>query len=140
LFWLKITSSGRGALADTRCVQLNSKNMEWTSQQSSEVSEKTTSKPKEPKSTENLSKEAATYEFLGPLVGEHWEKSRRRPRISRLPDCLRHVTLDLVRRWEDRRSHSPRPGGSVGHHLTKTERPPPKRHDSSCVVLPNDSR
>jgi hypothetical protein len=50
LFQLKITSSGRGALASTRCVHFNSKDR--TSQQSSEV-------PRE-----DQTKETKTYEEL----------------------------------------------------------------------------
>jgi hypothetical protein len=110
LFQLKIASYGSGALAGTRCAHFNYENKEWTSQQSSEVSEKTDSKPKKLRSMKNLSEEATTYQFLGPLVGEHRKKTRRRPHIGRLLDHLRHTTLDLVRRREDWRSHSPCPG------------------------------
>jgi hypothetical protein len=94
---------------------------------------------KRPRFTKNLSEEAATHQFLGLLVGEHREKPRRRPRISRLPDRLRHTALDLVQQRGCRRSHSPRPGGSVGPHFTKTEQLPPKRHVPPGVVLADDS-
>jgi hypothetical protein len=73
MFRLRIASFGRGTLAGTRCTQFNYKNKGWTSQQSSEVSEKTNSKPKKPRSMKNLSEEAVTYQFLSPLVGSSGE-------------------------------------------------------------------
>jgi hypothetical protein len=41
---------------------------------------------------------------------------------------------------ELRRGHGPRPGGSLGSHVAEAERPSPKRHDSSGVVLPDHFR
>jgi hypothetical protein len=81
---------------------------------------------------------AVTYQFLSPLVGEHRDKSRRRPRVGRPPDRLHHAALDLERRREGRSDHGPRPGGAVGRHLGETKRPPPERHNSSGMVLPKD--
>jgi hypothetical protein len=52
-----------------------------------------------------------TYQFLSPLVGEH---------------------------WEGQSSYGLRPGGLIGRHLAKTKRPPPERHNSSGMVLPKD--
>jgi hypothetical protein len=69
LFRLKIASSGRGALAGTRYAHFNYENMECTSQQSLEVSEKTNPKLRKPRLTKNLPEEAAAYQFLGPLTG-----------------------------------------------------------------------
>jgi hypothetical protein len=140
LFRLKITSSKRGALAGTRCAHFSCENKKRASQPSLEVHEKTNSKPRKPRSTKSLLEEATTYNFLGPLVGENREKSRRRPRIGRLLNRMRHATLDLVRRREDQRSHSPRLGSSVDRHLAETERPSPERHNFSGVLLPDDGR
>jgi hypothetical protein len=78
-----------------------------------------------------------TYKFLSTLMGMHQEQLRRRPRVGRLPDHLRHATLDLKRRGEGRSSHGPRLGGPVGCHLAP-KRPPPERHNSSGMVLPED--
>jgi hypothetical protein len=76
-----------------------------------------------------------THKFC-PLTGEHWEQPRWRPRVGRPPDRLRHATLHLEWRRERRGGHSPRPGGPVGRHLAETKRPPPKRYDSSSMILP----
>jgi hypothetical protein len=98
--------------------------------------------------------------IFGLLVGEHQNKSCEQPRKGRLPDflskdagelrfivlirkdrlpdCQRHTALDLLQQREGRRSHGPRPGGSVGRHLTEMERPSPEWHDPSGVVLADD--
>jgi hypothetical protein len=96
LFRLKITSSGRGAFVGTRCAHFNYENKEWASQQSSEVLEKTNTRPKKPSLMKNLSEEATTHQFFGLLVGEHQKKPHRQPRKGRLPDCQRHAALDLI--------------------------------------------
>jgi hypothetical protein len=50
-----------------------------------------------------------THKFLSPLVEEHREQPRWRPRVARPPDRLRHAALDLKRRQEARhRDHRPR--------------------------------
>jgi hypothetical protein len=138
LFWLKIATSGRGALAGTICAPFSCENKGQANHPSSDDPEKTNIVSKMPRLTKSLSEEASTYQSLGPLIGEHREKSHWQPRIGRLPDCLRHTAQDFVRRREDRCSHSPRPGGSVDHHLADMERPSSERHNSSGVVLPND--
>jgi hypothetical protein len=79
-----------------------------------------------------------THKFLSPLVGAHREQPRRRPRVGRPPDRLRHTVLDLKRRWDARNGHGPCPGGPVGHHLAEEERPPPERYNSSGLVLLKD--
>jgi hypothetical protein len=66
---LKIASSGREALADTRCVHFSCENKERASQPSLEVTEKTNSKPKKPRLTKSLPEEAETYQSIGPSLG-----------------------------------------------------------------------
>jgi hypothetical protein len=51
-----------------------------------------------------------------------------------------HAALDLKGRRERRRSHGSLPGGPVGRHLAEAKRPPPERHDSAGVVLPDHLR
>jgi hypothetical protein len=97
LFRLKIASSGRGALASTRCAHFSCENKERTSQPSSKAPEKINTRSKKPGLTKISSEEVATYQFLRLLVGEHWEKPRQRTRKSRLPDRLRHAALNLGR-------------------------------------------
>jgi hypothetical protein len=53
---------------------------------------------------------------------------------------MRHATLDLKWQREGRSGHGPHPRGSVGRHLAETKGLPPERHDSSCMVLPEDFR
>jgi hypothetical protein len=59
---------------------------------------------------------------------------------SRYPDRLCHVALHLEWRRKLRRGHRPDPWGPVGSHVAESEWPPPERHNSSGVVLPNHLR
>jgi hypothetical protein len=90
LFRLKITSSGRGALAGTRCAHLSCENKEWKSQQTSKVPEKTSITIKA-QINKTSSEETSTYQSLGSLVGKHREQPCWRPRVRRLPDHLRRI-------------------------------------------------
>jgi hypothetical protein len=77
----------------------------------------------------NLSEEVMTHQFFRLPIGEHWKKSRQRPRKGRLPNRQCHMALDLVQRRDGQCSHGQRLGGLVGRHLTKAQRPSPERHD-----------
>jgi hypothetical protein len=66
------------------------------SQSEQKVSEKiniTTKNTEQPRCNEKT----VTHKFLSPLVGGHREQPRRRPRVCRLPDHLRHMALSLKR-------------------------------------------
>jgi hypothetical protein len=81
LFRLKIASSGRGALAGTRWAHLNCNDKKVEGLAGVEDPGKTSNTAKnidQPKSV----KKTVTYKFLSPLVGEHREQLRRRPRVG----------------------------------------------------------
>jgi hypothetical protein len=84
-----------------------------------------------------MSRRRTTYKFFCPRVGEHRKNPRRRLRVSRSPDRLRHTALNLKRRRGQRCGHGPHPGGPVGRHVAEAKRPPPERHDTAGVVLPD---
>jgi hypothetical protein len=74
------------------------------------------------------------------LNREHREHPRRRPRVGRSPDRLRHATRNLERRPRLRCGHCPSPWGLVGGHVVELEWPPPERHNTSGMVLPDNLR
>jgi hypothetical protein len=63
------------------------------------------------KGESNLLRRRTTYKFLRSRIGEHREHPRRRPRVGRSPDCLRHATLNLERRRRLQRGHHSSPWG-----------------------------
>jgi hypothetical protein len=78
LFRLKIASSGRGALARTRCAHLNCKRRRRRARSVSKLPKKAgfaIESANQPK----LIEKTVTYQFLSPLVGKHLKQSRRRP-------------------------------------------------------------
>jgi hypothetical protein len=137
LFQVKIASSGRGALAEMRCVHFNYNDKRHGGQPRKTSSEKINIMTKANKIHRE---EQTTYNFFCPCVGEHREQPRRWPRVGRSPDCLHHATLDLERQWERRRGHGSLLGGPVSRHLAEAKRPPPELHDTSGVVLPDHFR
>jgi hypothetical protein len=137
LFWLKIASSGRGALAKTRWVHFN------CSDKSAErldgvkgLREDRYPNLKHTRSTEKIT----THKFFRRLVGEHREQPRRQPQVGRPPDRLRHAALDLEATMGGMEWSRSAPRGAVGRHLAETKGPSPERHDSSGVVLPDHLR
>jgi hypothetical protein len=137
LFWLKIASSGRGALAGTRCVHLSCKNKGTEDSANIEGSREGQYHDKKPRSTKthwrkqrltNLS--VASWGCIGATAPA---ATRKTP--SRLP--VPRNTGSQVATGGLLRSRSPS-RGPVSRHLTKTKRPPPEWHNSSGVVLPDD--
>jgi hypothetical protein len=94
LFWLKIASSGRGALAETRWVHFNCNNKRAEESAGAEGLRKDRHHNKNAEQTRCI-EEIVTHKFLFPLMGEHWEQPRRRPRVGLPLDRLHHAALDL---------------------------------------------
>jgi hypothetical protein len=92
LFRLKIASFGRGALAGTRWVHFNCNNMRV---EESAEAEGLREDRHHNKNTEQArcAEKTVTHKFLCPLVGEHREQPRRRPRVGRPPDRLHHAAV-----------------------------------------------
>jgi hypothetical protein len=78
LFQLKIDSSGRGALAETRCAHLNCNNKKIEESVGGEGLREDQHDTKNTEQSKCIER-TMTHKFLSPLVGEHREQSRRQP-------------------------------------------------------------
>jgi hypothetical protein len=94
LFWLKITSSGRGASAGMRCTHLNYNDKKAEESVGVEDLREDQHRNKECR-TNDMYREDSDSQISQPLVGEH----REQPcwRLGQPPDRLRDAVLDLER-------------------------------------------
>jgi hypothetical protein len=131
-FWLKIASSGRGALAGTRWAHFNYHNKD-APRSNPRRSFHDKGRMKLAKKTNNL--QISRSPRWGASEASATEAMSRSTSRSPAPrDAEPQVATEAPAR-----SPSP-PWGPVGSHVTKAERPPLERHDSLGVVLPDHLR
>jgi hypothetical protein len=139
LFRLKIASSRSGALAGTRCAHLscNDKKTEGSfgvgglreDQHHNEEHRSTEIYPEDGDLQISQSPHGRASGVATPAATSRTPSQSPAPRVAG-PQA---ATGRPERSWSPSR-------GAVGHHLAEMKRPPPERHNSSGMVLPEDVR